>query len=184
LSNEIVKNWFDQSFSSLAPELQELHLNGGALYGEVEVIEGNALAGLIGRRVAKKLGIPTAGTNTLRVNISHDEQYLHWDRQFNETTLMQSRFQPIGTIENGHWVEKSGSLELVLTVEVIDHGWHWRCIQYKYRGIPIPLWLFPSMRAYKNIENGGYRFYVGFSLPLVGLLFSYSGVLNVIKSDE
>jgi len=184
MTSELVKNWFGHSYSKLAPELQKLHLNGGVLYGQVEVKQGKGLAGLIGRRIAKKLGIPKSGTNDLRVNISHDEHYLHWDRQFNDATLMKSRFQPLDTIEQGYWVEKSGSLELVLTVDVIDQGWHWRCLQYKYRGIAMPLWLFPSMDAYKNIEDGSYRFYVGFSLPLLGLLFSYSGLLNVFNIDD
>jgi len=178
LTSEIVSSWFGKSFSNLDYKLQVLHRNGGMLHGKVEVIEGKGLARLIGRRIASKLNIPRSGIHDLLVNISHDEHYLHWDRQFNETTFMKSTFRPVGTIENGYWIENSGPLELMLTVNVKNQGWYWRCLQYKYRGIPIPAWLFPKMNAYKCIEDGGYRFYVGCSLPFIGLLFSYSGILQ------
>lgn len=42
----------------------------------------------------------------------------------------------------------------------------------------IPLWLLPRTTAYKRIENDRYHFYVGFSLPLLGTLLSYSGNLS------
>jgi len=179
LTSEIVSIWFGEAFLNLAPELQNLHRNGGVLRGKVDVIAGSGVAGFIGRRLSKKLNIPKPGINDLVVTISHDKQVLHWDRQFNETTVMKSQFKPVGTIEDGYWVEKTGALELILTVDVKNQGWHWRCLQYRYRGLSIPAWVFPDMTAYKQIENGGYRFYVGFSAPLIGLLFSYSGVLNV-----
>ena len=179
LTGELVSNWFAAAYSNLAPELQRLHRSGGSLSGEVEVIVGKGIAGLIGRRIARKLNIPNAGLNQLLVTISHDDEYLHWDRQFNNSVVMYSRFKPVGTIKDGYWLEKTGPLELMLTVDIKKQGWHWRCLRIKYSGLPIPIWLFPSMQAYKYIEDGGYRFYVGFSAPLLGLLFSYSGVLKV-----
>ncbi len=182
MASEIVSDWFNEAFTNLAPELQELHRNGGVLSGEVKVIIGSGIAGLLGKRLVKKLNIPKPGINNLRVIISHDKHYLHWDRQFNEATTMKSRFKPIGTIDDGYWLEKTGPLEMKLTVDVKKQGWHWRCLRIKYYGLPIPVWLFPNMQAYKYIDNGGYRFYVGFSAPLLGLLFSYGGILKVGNS--
>jgi len=179
LTSEIVSKWFGETFSNLAPELQNLHRYGGVLQGEVEVVVGKGIAGLVGRRLTKKLNIPMSGMNDLLVTISHDNEYLHWNRQFNKTAIMKSRFKPIGNIRHGYWLEKTGSLELKLTVDVQNQGWHWRCVGYRYHRLPIPVWLFPNMKAYKCIEDGGYRFYVGFSAPFVGLLFSYTGILKV-----
>jgi len=179
LTSELVSNWFAAAFSNLAPELQKLHRHGGVLTGEVDVIVGTGIAGLIGRRLARKLNIPKPGMNDLLVSISHDDQYLHWDRQFNKSTTMHSRFKPVRTVKDGYWLEKTGPLELMLTVDIKKQGWHWRCLRIKYYGIPIPNWLFPNMEAHKYIDDGGYRFYVGFSAPLLGLLFSYSGVLKM-----
>lgn len=179
MASKIVSNWFGEAFLSLAPELQRLHRDGGVLKGKVEVVAGKGVAGFIGRRISKKLNIPNAGIHDLQVTISHDKHDLHWDRQFNETAIMKSQFKPVGTMQDGYWLEKTGPLELMLTVDVEKQGWYWRCLRYRYRGLPLPVWLFPNMEAYKRIEDGGYRFYVGFSAPLIGLLFAYSGVLNI-----
>jgi hypothetical protein len=40
------------------------------------------------------------------------------------------------------------------------------------------MWLVPRSRAYKRIEDGRYRFFVGFTLPFLGEVFSYSGLLE------
>jgi len=179
MASETVSNWFGESFSGLAPELQDLHRYGGVLKGRVDIVAGKGVAGWVGRRLLKKLHIPKPGMSQLKVTISHDEHSLHWNRQFNQSDTMASQFEPVGTIKDGYWVEKTGSLALLLTVDITNQGWHWRCLQYQYRGITLPVWLFPKMKAYKQIEEGGYGFYVGFSAPLIGLLFSYKGVLNI-----
>lgn len=179
LTTEIVKDWFGEVFSNLAPELQELHLRGGVLQGNVEVELGDGIAGLVGKKMSKKFNIPGPGINHMRVIISHDNHFLYWDRQFNQTAVMKSKFKPVKTIVDGYWLENTGSLEMMLTVDVKDNGWYWRSLGYKYRRVPIPRWLFPNMKAYKRIEAGGYKFYVGFSLPFLGHLFSYSGILKI-----
>lgn len=178
LSSEIVKNWFNEAFGKLSPELQELHLMGGVLQGEVEIVLGVGVGGLLGKRLLNKMNIPGPGIHDLTVTISHDEHCLHWDRRFNESVDIKSTFKPIGTISNGYWIEKTGPIELRLTVDIKNGGWYWRCLGIKCFGIPLPMWLFPKLDAYKYSENGGYNFYVGFTAPFVGLLFSYSGNLQ------
>jgi len=178
VKSDIVKNWFADEFSALAPELQTLHLQGGVLRGEVTVALGKGMAGAIGRRLAKKLNVPEPGTHHLEVTIFHDEDSLHWNRRFSETSDMNSIFKPIGTIKDGHWIESTGPLSMMLTVDVKNGGWYWRCLRFKLFGVPLPVWVFPKSKAYKYIEKGGYRFYVGFEAPLIGLLLSYSGVLQ------
>lgn len=65
-----------------------------------------------------------------------------------------------------------------LTVDVKEGGWYWRCLQMRLFGIRLPLWLFPNSQAFKRIEDGRYRFYVGFTLPWLGTILSYSGALH------
>ena len=48
----------------------------------------------------------------------------------------------------------------------------------RWHRVPLPTGLFPRTTAYKCIENEKYRFHVEFSLPKIGLLLSYSGMLN------
>lgn len=91
---------------------------------------------------------------------------------------MKSIFTPVGTIEDGYWAEQTGVLKLHLTVDIKNGGWHWRCLSIRFLGLPLPVWLFPKSKAYKTIEDELYRFYVGFSLPVLGELLSYSGQLD------
>lgn len=172
------EKWFGSRFSELHPLLRQLHRSGGTLRGEIDVRYGTGIAGLIGIRLAARLGVPTAGTYEFRVDISYHIEGLHWDRYFGGEGEMKSLFRPIGSIETGYWLEKTGPLDLHLTVDIRDGGWYWRCLRFRLFGIPMPAWLFPKSTAYKKIENGHYRFYVGFSLPILGELLSYSGLLR------
>ena len=118
MTSNIVKNWFRGRFKELAPQLQNLHIDGGKLSGDIEVRYGEGIAGIIGKRLAKKLGIPDAGIHQLTVNISHHKNGLQWDRLFNGTKEMKSTFEPIGNINNGFWIEKTGPLNIKLTVDI------------------------------------------------------------------
>ncbi|AHK17635.1 DUF4166 domain-containing protein [Thalassolituus oleivorans] len=54
----------------------------------------------------------------------------------------------------------------------------WRCLKVNFLGFSIPRWLIPKTNAYKTIENGKYCFHVEFSLPIIGTLVSYQGLLR------
>lgn len=173
-----VSNWFADAFYTLHPLLQALHRKGGQLHGKVEIEIPTGIAGMLGRRLAKKLGVPTThATPTLDVSISHADGCLHWDRSFDGNKQMRSIFKPVGTITSGYWLETTGPLALTLTVDILDGGWYWRCLSMRLGRIPLPLWLFPHSKAYKKIEGDQYRFYVGFSLPMLGTILAYSGLL-------
>lgn len=184
MSNLLVKNWFGERFSSLHPLLQKLHTEGGRLTGNVEICYGKGLAGFIGGRLAKKMNLPCGGAHQLVVSISHDGDGLHWGRCFDDEALVESLFKPVGRIENGYWIETTGPLSMKLTVDINNGGWFWRCLSINFLGCPIPIWLAPQTNAYKIIENGKYRFYVDFSLPIIGSLISYQGLLQAEKNNE
>lgn len=176
--NNPIEKWFGDDFAKLHPLIQKLHHEGGKLTGEVDISYGNGIAGLIGRRLAKKLGIPTnKKANTLQVNIRHSSEALHWDRTFNGSHKVKSVFVPNGRYPAGSWTENSGNVSLVLRVEVIDGGWHWVQQAISLKGLSLPLWLFPKTTAYKSVRDGKYIFSVSFSLPVLGHLMSYSGQL-------
>jgi len=171
--------WFGQHFNHLAPLLRQLHTHGSELTGPVDITIANGVAGRIGRRIADMLGIPTdSHQHTLKVVISHNDDGLSWDRCFDEQHLFYSTFTAVGTIENGYWLETTGAIQLMLTVDIKHGGWYWRTLKASFKGIPIPLWLLPGTHAYKVIENNAYRFYVGISVPLFGEVLSYSGLLK------
>jgi hypothetical protein len=178
MTNKLVKNWFGDQFSNLHPLLQKLHSDGGELVGDVEISYGKGLAGIIGGRLGKKMNLPREGVHQLTVSISHDVDGLHWWRRFDEQTVIKSLFKPVGDIEQGYWIETTGPLSMKLTVDIKNGGWFWRCLKVNFLGLPIPRWLIPHTNAYKIIENGKYRFYVEFSLPIIGSLVSYQGLLR------
>lgn len=178
-----VSNWFAEKFSDLHPLIQSLHIYGGELSGPVEIRIGTGLSKVFGTALARQLSVPTTpGLHTLKVDISHGDDGLHWDRCFDGETQMKSLFVPKGSMPDGYWIENTGPARLALTVDIINGGWHWRCLKIWVRGIRVPKWLFPNSTAFKRIEGGRYRFYVGFSLPLMGTVLSYSGLLTATIS--
>lgn len=178
MQNEVVRNWFDDEFSDLDPLLQKLHLSGGELSGSIDIFYGNGIAGLIGKRLAKKMKLPNQGKHQLLVSISHSAKALHWNRKFNESNIVESLFAPFGNKKDGYWVETTGPVKMRLTVDIVNGGWFWRCLKISLFGLPIPLFLIPKSQAYKIIENGKYIFNVSFTYPLLGSLVSYGGVLD------
>lgn len=174
----IVQDWFGSAFSDLHPLLQQLHRHGGVLRGSIDVRFGNGLAGILGRRIAQRLGIAYEEANRLEVRIFSDDCGLHWNRRFNDRTEFRSTFVPIERFPHGHWRESSGPIQLLLQVAIVNGGWHWRSMRTYAFGIPLPSWLAPRTIAYKEIEGDGYRFRVDVGLPLFGTLFSYSGKLR------
>lgn len=178
MTTSIVSQWFGEDFHRLHPMLQALHLHGGRLTGSVEVKIPSGLSGFMGRRLALKLGVPQqAGAHALAVNISHCDGVLLWSRCFDSTVHMVSSFQPVGHRGDGYWLEATGAAKMALTVDIVDGGWHWRCLSIRWLSIPLPVWLFPKSVAYKTIVDGKYQFFVGFSLPCLGEVLSYGGTL-------
>lgn len=184
MQSDIVKNWFENDFSDLDPLLQKLHLLGGELTGDIDLSYGVGIAGLIGKRLAKKMGLPGQGSHKLLVSISHSKKGLHWNRKFNDNKLVESLFIPFGNHKNGYWIEKIGPIKMKLTVDIINGGWFWRCLKVSLFGLPIPLWFVPKSQAYKVVENNKYVFNVSFSYPLLGDLVSYKGVLNAHYNEN
>jgi len=177
----VVQRWFGNGFLALDPALQRLHINGGVLDGPVEIKIATGFAGLLACRLARRLGIPLDSLNpTLCVEIHEDSGKLHWIRTFNTfngSNRLISVFEPIGAWPTGYWIESTGSFRLALRVEVKDSSWHWLPIKAWLNEIRVPLFLLTKTTAYKRIELGQYRFYVGFSLPLLGTFLSYAGIL-------
>ena len=174
-----VTRWFGPHFSNLHPLLQALHRHGGTLHGIVHIDCGKGIGRWIGRRLARKLGMPTdAAQSDFVVEIRHEATHLHWHRRFGTGQEMVSIFAPVGIWPSGYWTEDTGALQLRLTIDVVDGGWYWRPLGIRFTGIPLPLWLFPRAHAYKTVEDGRYRFAVEFTLPVIGRILSYQGLLD------
>lgn len=179
MASTLVSDWFGPRFGQLHPLLQALHREGGRLVGEVELAFGSGIAGWLGRRLARRMGLPVqAGRVPLEVTISHTPQVLVWSRRFGAAHEMVSLFEPVGRAPDGHWLERTGALHFRLTVDVREGGWHWRVLGASLHGVPLPVALLPRSHAYKRIEGDAYRFEVAFVAPLLGTLLRYGGTLR------
>lgn len=173
--------WFLDNFGKLDPLLQSLHVSGGKLVGPMQIEYGRGVAGVLGKWIGNKAGIPTdAGTHSLHIEILHCDDGMHWNRCFDSQCVFRSVFIPVGTQSDGYWLEKSGPHQLRLTVDIIDGGWYWRCHRVTVGGVSVPAWLLPRTMAYKKIEGHAYRFHVGLYFPIFGKILSYSGLLQRI----
>ena len=172
-------DWFGADFARLHPSLQGLHREGGKLRGKVAITAGRGVAGVLGRRIARRLGIPTGEPlSDFEVRISHDAQTMRWERHFGTGRTLLSVFRPVGQYPGGYWLEDTVAVRLKLTVDLRDGGWYWRLQGASLRGMPLPLWLFRGTEAYKSVDaEGGYRFAVAFAMFPFGVLLRYEGVL-------
>ncbi|SHH70010.1 DUF4166 domain-containing protein [Massilia sp. CF038] len=182
--SDIVEHWFGTAFQQLHPLLQRLHRTGGVLSGPVQIRFGSGLAGMLGRRIAHRTGVPTSGADHhLRVAIHARDGVLHWERSFDGQSSFSSLFLPVGHYPTGHWLEQTGPVALRLGVDIVDGGWHWQHRDSRIRGLPLPAWCLPRLIASKCVEGSGYRFAVCMSLPLLGFAFAYAGTL-ALSLDE
>ena len=175
----MVSRWFGAGFERLHPLLQALHLHGCVLTGPVEIALGRGLARPFGQAIARRLGIPLQpGPHTLRVAIGHQPDCLLWSRCFDARQHMDSTFRRVGTWPDGLWLEQTGQGRLGLAVEVIDGGGALALPQGLVHAVRLPLVLLPQSIAYKCVEDGRYRFQVAFTLPLLGRVLAYCGLLE------
>ncbi len=175
-----VEIWFGDGFARLHPLLQALHREGGRLEGPVRFRTGRGLAGLIGRRVLRRLGIdPALPESMLVVDIRHADGALRWARRFGDGPEAVSWFRPVGRWPDGCWEERAGPLMLRLAVDTEGGGWRWRQLGCRLRGLPLPASLAPGVEAGKRIENGRYRFDVAIRLPLLGEVLAWGGDMRM-----
>jgi hypothetical protein len=178
----LVSDWFGAAYERLHPLLQQLHRHRASrLEGTVGMRFGRGLAGVLGRRLARRLGMPAvAGPQRLVVDVSHDATLMHWQRRFGDGHAVLSLFRPVGHFPDGHWVEDTGRIALTLQVDIAADGWDWRLVGARMRGKAVPLWLLPRFSAYKRVVDGRYSFHVGFALPVLGDLMAYEGLLDPV----
>ena len=181
----VVSRWFGPHFATLHPLLQSLHLRGGQLRGTVRIRTGRGVAGWLGRRLARSIGVPVDRPERgFEVHIAHTERALSWNRRFDGAGEMRSSFIPVGTWPQGYWHEETRALTLWLSVDTAGGGWRWTPVRAYLHGLRVPLRWLPQSRASKRIDaDGRYVFEVAFALPLVGEVLRYGGELEALPAE-
>lgn len=173
----ITESWFGPSFDQLHPDLQAIHRFGGKLSGKVSLHYGKGIAGFLGKRIAKRMGVAALKSpSDFEVFIEHNQYAMTWRRIFDSTAVCESMFVPVGEFPAGYWIEKTGAVSVELGVRVEYGAWHWDCRRVLLHGVALPGFMRPVVKAHKRIEGGKYCFSVEFSHPWLGVLFGYEGV--------
>lgn len=156
--------------AALPPVLARAHRGHAKLFGAVDVERGGLPASII----AAIAGMPEAGRGIpFFVTGDHRHEAVSWLRNFDGV-----RFDSTFEREGDHLIERHGPLQLRLKIVVEDGRLTYRLIDARCLGFTLPAWLTPSLDAWEAEEDGRYQFEVAISLPGVGLLARYGGLLD------
>lgn len=75
--------------------------------------------------------------------------------------------------------ERLGPTTMCFALEAARGTIAWRLAAVRVLGVPMPLAWFSGVNASESLDGARYRFDVRAHLPVVGLLVSYSGTLDV-----
>jgi hypothetical protein len=176
------ERWFGDAFAHLHPLIQALHRSGGEIGGTISIETGTGLAGLVGQRLARRLGMPPRGTASLHVHVIHGDGEMRWVRTVNGAGRFTSCFQPVGRFPDGYWREASWPVELRLGVTIANGGWRWQQREIRVAGLRLPAWLAPRAVPFKEIRDGRYYFRVEIALPWLGTVLTYGGLLDAVRT--
>lgn len=134
---------------------------------------GNALA----RLVARWLNLPQPGDGVpveVTVRRKADQEILIRDyggKRF------ESRFARTDTPDGPRLVETIGPIATRLRIEGRQDGLNLHAERAYWRGLALPRWLTPQVRASERAYGGAHLFDVAVSLPLIGPVIAYRGRL-------
>ena len=164
------------NFTTLSPLIQQAHTGQIRLQGNVFVRHGNHLA----RWLCRFLNMPGEGeTVKLVVDGYHEQHSMRWNRSF-DGHKMQSTFQEQGEC----LIEHFGPLRLWLRLEADNGALHYQLKRVSLWGVSIPKGLAPGLVASESEQAGQYNFYVKITLPAVGKLIEYGGLITLVPVSE
>jgi hypothetical protein len=162
----VLRDHFQLLSPALAGFLGNEH--GGRASGRLVV---RRTAGCLRRLAAAALGIPPPGEYDLLLEVLPHGTGQRWVRRFGA-----HRLETIQTEHHGLLVESSGQASLGFVLAVEGGALFFRPYRAWLLGIPLPLWLAPSIEADNwPRESGGWEVQVRFRVPLLGLVGGYEG---------
>lgn len=170
----LFKQLLDASVEELPAPLKYLHDGRSkTLHGQCDVERGG---GMLSRLFARMMSLPPAGKNqAIEVIIACNGDGETWIRRFGRRS-MQSSLSAQDTL----LVELLGPVRFKFKL-ILDHTGHvnWQLVHVTALGVPLRVNWFDNVKASESADNGNYCFDVTAALPIVGLLVTYKGWLNV-----
>jgi hypothetical protein len=156
-------------FDELHPTLRRFHsLPGGTASGRFRVTHA---PGRLRRLLLRLMPLPRAGENLdvpLTVSLRGDGEL--WVRGF-----PGSPFVTIQTERGGLLMERSGLVVFGFKLGVVDGSMTFTMTKFRVAGIPLPLWLGPSVNAVEVANDNGWTVTVRMALPVFGHSLEYHG---------
>lgn len=144
---------------------------GGSAEGPFTVTRA---PGIFRRMAARFLGLPPAGEYEVRLVVMPRAKGERWIRHIGRYTLATNQAE-----HQGLMVETSGPGSIGFELVVDQGGLLFRPRRAWFLGLPLPLWLSPSIEA-ENWPDGldGWRVVVRFRIPLLGAIGQYEGTIK------
>jgi hypothetical protein len=161
-------------FARLPAPLQQFHALTGrhVLSGWVEV---GSPASLPARFLAWCLDAPLkTQKGPIRFELRAAAASEVWTRHFPDKS-MESHLTLVG----GHIVERLGAARLGFALRGSPEKLEMQLVRLHFLGVPRPRWLLPAIVAEKTATTGRLHFRVQASLPMVGVVTSYRGHLEL-----
>lgn len=174
MSTHLYATLLGPAWDRLHPTVQRLHTQGVQASGKLLVQRGRGLAWLLGALLRMPAATDAAEV-TLLVRPGPGGQ--SWIRRFDDTP-MDSWQQASGPLLQEH----VGPIRLLFALQEVDGALHYKQAGWRLGPVPMPRWPGPQLLARTWASDGGMRVHVALSLPLLGLLLSYQGLVRAFDA--
>lgn len=164
------------AFNRLAPTIQQFHSFAGRheFQGEVKVAEP---ASILASLLARLLGAPLiASQGPIRFELLAAPTNETWTRFFPGKTMRSTL-----TKSGNRVIEQLGASRLTFELLEVAGALEMRLEKLHFLGIPCPSWLAPTVTARESGGGNTLNFHIQASVPVIGIVASYTGYLNIPK---
>ncbi|HVF17446.1 MAG TPA: DUF4166 domain-containing protein [Steroidobacteraceae bacterium] len=165
-----------EKWDQLPEELRTLHRGSGSqeASGMATVARGKRW---LARLLTRVFGFPQSGDDIpIRVSFAPSPTGERWTRRFG-TREFHSELSAGAGEEEGLLIERFGPFSFGLALVWDEPRLKFIVRHWRLGPIPLPLWLAPISEAHECVEHGRFKFDVGISHPIAGLLVRYQGWL-------
>lgn len=174
ITSSMYRSVMGDAFDRLASPIQQFHSLAGRheLHGEVQVAEP---ASTLAKLLAVFLGTPLKTCQgPIRFELLTAPDTETWIRFFPDKT-MRSTLTKSGT----RVVERLGASRLSFELVEVAGALEMHLVKLYFLGIPCPAWLAPTVTARESGGVNTLHFQIQASLPVIGMVASYTGYLNI-----
>ena len=166
------------AWKGLPDSIRQLHAgsNCTTASGRATVTRGT---GFVARIMASSFGFPQAGEDVdVTVSFERSGPTEWWTRAFNAKEFSSRQYEGKGRFDR-LLCEKFGPFVFGLALVVDSDRLEFVVRRWSLFGIPMPRFLAPEGESFEFEQNGRFHFNVVIQAPIIGLIVSYAGYLEL-----